>query len=50
MTDTCRCPRCSNPLDEGPVLYRCNTCRRAVPEADVDVEFHADTPRQAVAS
>ena len=29
------CPRCSTPLDEGPVVYRCATCRRAVPAADL---------------
>ena len=30
-----RCPRCSTPLDEGPVVYRCATCRRSVPAADL---------------
>ncbi|MGI5288011.1 hypothetical protein ACQEVF_32365 [Nonomuraea polychroma] len=38
------CPRCRTPLDEGPVVFRCATCRRAVPAADLDTEFHA--PRQ----
>ncbi|MFI7468674.1 hypothetical protein [Nonomuraea sp. NPDC049646] len=37
------CPRCSTPLDEGPVLYRCSNCRRAVPAADIDTEHHAST-------
>jgi tRNA(Ile2) C34 agmatinyltransferase TiaS len=44
---TSRCPRCTAVLDEGPVLYRCARCQRAVPAADVDVEFvprtHATT-------
>ena len=31
-------PRCSTPLDEGPVVYRCATCRRAVPAADLRTE------------
>ena len=26
-----RCPGCGTPLDGGPVLYRCQACRRAVP-------------------
>lgn len=36
-----RCPGCGTPLDGGPVLYRCQTCRQAVPAADVDTEYHA---------
>jgi len=36
-----RCPRCSTALDEGPVIYRCATCRRAVPAADLDLEYRA---------
>jgi DNA-directed RNA polymerase subunit RPC12/RpoP len=42
-----RCPRCSTALDEGPVVYRCSTCRRTVYAADVDVEF---VPRVLVAA
>src|SRR5260370_32878734 len=33
------CAGCGTPLDGGPVWYRCPACRRAVPAADVDVEF-----------
>ncbi|WP_433516478.1 hypothetical protein ACQP2T_13450 [Nonomuraea sp. CA-143628] len=44
-----RCPRCSTPLDEGPIIYRCAHCRRAIPAADLDTEFHAHTTRRAVA-
>jgi hypothetical protein len=40
MTRTC-CPRCRTALDEGPVVYRCARCRRAVYAADLDVEFRA---------
>ncbi len=36
-----RCSGCRNPLDGGPVLYRCQTCRRAVSAADVDIGYHA---------
>jgi len=36
-----RCPGCGIVLDGGPVLYRCQACRRAVPAADVDTEYHA---------
>ena len=36
-----RCPSCGTPLDGGPVLFRCQACRRAVPAADVDAEYHA---------
>ncbi|WP_214108670.1 hypothetical protein [Acrocarpospora catenulata] len=34
------CPRCHTTLDEGPVVYRCARCRRAVYAADLDVDFH----------
>ena len=34
-----RCPGCGTPLDGGPVLYRCKTCRQAVQAADVDTEY-----------
>lgn len=34
-----RCPRCATALDEGPVIYRCSTCRRAVPAADLNLEY-----------
>lgn len=36
-----RCPRCHTALDEGPIVYRCGRCRRAVPAADLDTEYHA---------
>jgi hypothetical protein len=36
-----RCPGCRTPLDGGPVLYRCHTCRHAVAAADVDTAYHA---------
>lgn len=39
---TC-CPRCHTQLDEGPVIYRCARCRRAVPAADLDTEYHPRT-------
>jgi DNA-directed RNA polymerase subunit RPC12/RpoP len=42
-----RCPGCGTPLDGGPVLYRCQACRRAVPAADVDTEYHAPVRRAA---
>ena len=42
-----RCPRCGAPLDGGPVLYRCETCHRAVAAADVDTEYHAPAGRTA---
>ena len=35
-----RCPRCTTALDEGPVVYRCPHCRRAVWAADLDTEYH----------
>lgn len=38
------CPRCRTGLDEGPVMYRCAHCRRSVPAADLDNEFHAAAP------
>ncbi|MFB4275708.1 hypothetical protein ACBJ59_10485 [Nonomuraea sp. MTCD27] len=38
------CPRCLTALDEGPVMYRCNHCRRAVPAADLDTEYRASKP------
>ncbi|MDP4501110.1 hypothetical protein [Nonomuraea turcica] len=45
-----RCPRCATALDEGPVVYRCANCRRAVWAADLDVEFHARQPAMTVPS
>ena len=36
-----QCPGCGTPLDGGPVLYRCQACRRAVSAADVDIEYRA---------
>jgi hypothetical protein len=35
-----RCPCCHTELDEGPIVFRCSRCQRAVYAADVDVEFH----------
>ncbi|MEV7801577.1 hypothetical protein AB0O28_01360 [Microbispora sp. NPDC088329] len=34
-----RCPRCRTELDEGPILYRCAHCERAVYAADLDVDY-----------
>ena len=34
-----RCPRCTTALDEGPIIYRCSTCRRAVYAADLNLEY-----------
>lgn len=42
------CPRCRTQLDEGPVVYRCSRCRRAVQAADLDVEYHAPARRAEV--
>lgn len=40
MTRTSRhCPHCGTELDEGPVLYRCARCERAVYAADLDLDF-----------
>ncbi|MEO3875502.1 hypothetical protein ABGB18_42545 [Nonomuraea sp. B12E4] len=36
-----RCPHCSTPLDEGPVVYRCGHCRRTVWAADLDTEYRS---------
>ncbi|MCG5217604.1 hypothetical protein [Streptosporangium sp. KLBMP 9127] len=36
---TIRCPRCRTSLDEGPVVYRCSRCRRAVYAAELTREF-----------
>lgn len=35
------CPRCSTALDEGPTVYRCSHCQRAVYAADLNTEFVA---------
>ncbi|MFG2071942.1 hypothetical protein SAMN05421874_15023 [Nonomuraea maritima] len=42
-----RCPQCHHELDEGPIMYRCAHCRRAVYAADIDFEF---VPRRPVAA
>ncbi|GAA4055642.1 hypothetical protein ACIBH1_43190 [Nonomuraea sp. NPDC050663] len=34
------CPDCHQQLDEGPIVYRCANCCRAVYAADLDNEFH----------
>ncbi|GAA0383830.1 hypothetical protein GCM10009530_38360 [Microbispora corallina] len=40
MTRTHRhCPRCRTELDEGPILYRCARCERAVYAADLDLDY-----------
>lgn len=39
-----RCPQCHNELDEGPIMYRCATCRRAVFAADLENEFVPGEP------
>ncbi|WP_169729335.1 hypothetical protein [Thermoactinospora rubra] len=33
------CPRCRTELDEGPILYRCARCHRAVYAADLENEY-----------
>jgi hypothetical protein len=33
------CPHCRTALDDGPIVYRCSRCRRAVFAADLDTEF-----------
>ena len=33
------CPRCSTPLDEGPVVWRCAPCGREMHAADVPAEY-----------
>lgn len=45
-----RCPRCAAQLDEGPIVFRCPCCERAVYAADLDVEFHPRTLVGAVVS
>ncbi|MCP9951421.1 hypothetical protein [Actinomadura madurae] len=35
-----RCPSCRNPLDGGPVHFRCEPCGRSVMAADLDTEYH----------
>jgi tRNA(Ile2) C34 agmatinyltransferase TiaS len=47
MKTSTRCPRCHNELDEGPIMYRCATCCRAVYAADLENEY---IPRQRVAA
>ncbi len=42
-----RCPRCGAVLDEGPIVYRCAPCGRAVRAADLDNETHAPIRRAA---
>jgi hypothetical protein len=39
-----RCPSCGTALDGGPVLFRCATCAKAVPAADLDMERGAGGP------
>ncbi|GAA0933942.1 hypothetical protein [Nonomuraea longicatena] len=34
-----QCPRCETELDEGPIMYRCSQCRRAVYAADLENEY-----------
>ncbi|MFD1938367.1 MULTISPECIES: hypothetical protein [Nonomuraea] len=33
------CPTCHTTLDEGPIMYRCAHCRRAVFAADLENEY-----------
>ncbi|GIH28822.1 hypothetical protein Aph01nite_71320 [Acrocarpospora phusangensis] len=33
------CPQCHTALDEGPILYRCARCQRAVYAADLDFDY-----------
>ncbi|MET9344415.1 hypothetical protein [Nonomuraea sp. NPDC003804] len=34
-----QCPTCHTTLDEGPIMYRCARCRRAVFAADLENEY-----------
>lgn len=47
MKTKTQCPQCRTELDEGPIIYRCSQCRRAVYAADLENEF---VPRQLVAA
>jgi tRNA(Ile2) C34 agmatinyltransferase TiaS len=47
MKNTTCCPRCHGELDEGPIIYRCPQCCRAVYAADIEDEY---VPRQPVAA
>ncbi len=42
-----RCPHCGTPLDDGPVLYRCNRCQCSIYAADLDTEFDRTSPRSS---
>ncbi|WP_165969648.1 hypothetical protein [Nonomuraea terrae] len=42
-----RCPQCHHELDEGPIMYRCSHCCRAVYAADLENEF---VPRRPIAA
>ncbi|WP_255708071.1 hypothetical protein [Microtetraspora sp. AC03309] len=35
---TACCPRCDTALDGGPVLFRCDTCKKSVYAADLRTE------------
>ncbi|GAA3194530.1 hypothetical protein [Nonomuraea roseoviolacea] len=42
-----RCPRCATVLDGGPVLFHCQSCKRAVYAADLDNEIPTTLGRAA---
>ncbi|WP_205314776.1 hypothetical protein [Nonomuraea lactucae] len=44
MKTSTHCPRCHHELDEGPIVYRCSHCRRAVYAADLENEYVPRTP------
>ncbi|MEU6787667.1 hypothetical protein ABZ912_51485 [Nonomuraea angiospora] len=44
------CPRCHHELDEGPIMYRCAHCCRAVYAADIENEFVPHQQQVAVAA
>ncbi|NUR83552.1 MAG: hypothetical protein HOY71_05630 [Nonomuraea sp.] len=47
MNTRTHCPQCHSELDEGPIMYRCNQCHRAVYAADLENEY---VPRQPIAA
>ncbi|MFI6321495.1 hypothetical protein ACIBG8_28425 [Nonomuraea sp. NPDC050556] len=47
MNTRTQCPQCRTELDEGPIMYRCNHCHRAVYAADLENEY---VPRHLVAA
>jgi hypothetical protein len=42
-----RCPADRTVLDGGPVAYWCPACRRGIPAADLDTDYHPPARRAA---